>query len=115
FQMTCDWVQIEGEPWQERLQAWTKDSGCDVLVLRGSQRSPIAYAEKTANEARLVDPNRAAGQFAGRLKFLRDARVETIFGGIVIMRKRRGTNSFAALEAGELSESTGSAIREKFD
>ncbi len=115
FQMTCEWVQIEGEHWQERLQAWTRESGCDVLVLRGSQRSPIAYAEKTANEAKLVAPNRADSEFAGRLSSLRSARVETIFGGIVTMRKRRGANWFAALEAGELSESTGSAIREKFD
>ena len=115
FQMACEWVQFEGEPWEQRLQSWTKDSGCDVLVLRGWQRNAIDYAEKTTNEAKGVDPSCAKGQFASRLQWLRNAKVESVLGGILTMRKRCGTNWFAILEASEAKESTGSAIRQKFD
>ena len=35
FQMICEWVEVEGEPWEQRLQSWTAGSGCDVFVYVG--------------------------------------------------------------------------------
>src|SRR5581483_9854073 len=45
FQMICEWVQIEGQPWEERLRGWTAGSGCDVFVLLGPKVNPLDYAE----------------------------------------------------------------------
>jgi ABC-type amino acid transport substrate-binding protein len=115
FQMTCEWVQIEGEPWGERLQGWTQASGCDVLVLQSSPMTPVAYAEKRSSQMKAIDPNPQEGSFSRRLDALRASRVEAVFGGIVTMRKRRGPNWFASIPAPDTSDSVGPAIREKFD
>lgn len=115
FQMICEWVQIEGEPWTQRLQSWTHDSGCDVLVLHGSRRTPVAYAEKRSKEMKAVDPSRQDSLFSSRLDSLRESRVEAVLGGIITMRKRSGANWFAQIVAPDVSEAAGASIREKFD
>ena len=32
--MLCNWAHLKGLDWQERLQDWSKDTGCDTLILR---------------------------------------------------------------------------------
>ena len=45
FQMICQWVELEDEPWEQRIHEWTAGSGCDVLVILAPRSSRITYAE----------------------------------------------------------------------
>jgi methylase of polypeptide subunit release factors len=115
FQMLCEWVQLEGQAWDERLQEWTAGSGCDVLVVVGPELSPVAYAEKRLNEAKLLKAPGEIDLFEERLAYLTENKVERILAGVVNMRKRQGQNWFATLKADPVSDSTGEAIRERFE
>lgn len=112
FQMICEWVQIEGEEWQDRLQSRTADSGCDTLVLVGPRSTAIDYGETRALEMASLYRDSPADLMTQRLETLRDSRVEFVFTGVITMRKRRGTNWFAGVRT-NLSKNTSAAIEEQ--
>ena len=37
LQMLCEWPEIEGQPWEERLAEWFAGTGCDAVVFRGRE------------------------------------------------------------------------------
>src|SRR5205085_2959804 len=45
-QLLCQWVELEGPDWQERVREWFEGSGCDVWVMKTDSRPPDSYAEK---------------------------------------------------------------------
>jgi methylase of polypeptide subunit release factors len=112
FQMICEWVQVEGEPWQQRLRSWTAESGCDVLVLLGPQLSAVDYAEKRSEESPKLHLRSRNGAMRERISYFRQNGVERIFSGIVTMRKRKGSNWFATL-SGDVSPLTAVAIQSR--
>lgn len=114
FQMICQWVQIAGESWEQRITEWTADSGCDVMVLLAPKASPITYAElrdKEARQAHLIPEF----DFASRVKYLRDRNVQMIYSGVITMRKRLGRNWFKTLGMAPAGERVGHGIRERFN
>ena len=40
MQMLCEWAQMSGQPWEERIAEWLDGSGCDVWVMKGSDSIP---------------------------------------------------------------------------
>lgn len=44
-QILANWIHREGEPWQQRLHAWTEDSGLDVWAVQREVIDPAAYTE----------------------------------------------------------------------
>ncbi len=115
FQMICEWVQIEGERWEQRLNEWFQGAGCDVLILQGPRLSPIDYAEKRFKEAQVLLPYRPESFFDERIDYFKKQKVETILGGVITMRKRSGSNWFSLLTADPVSTRGGEAVRERFD
>ena len=115
FQMLCEWVQIEGQPWTARLQEWTEGSGCDAMVIQGPQQTPVDYAEKRFGEAQQLYPKDIITPVTERLAFFKQAKVEKIIGGLVFMRKRQGANWFSTLVTTIGSGSPGPAIRDRFE
>jgi hypothetical protein len=112
FQMICEWVQIEGEPWQDRLRRCTTNSGCDLFVLLGPHITPIDYSEKRFQEAGTLYSNGRRESIDERLHYLRQHRVEYIVSGIITLHKRTGVNWFAAVP-GDISQKLGTAIEER--
>ena len=115
FQMLCEWVQIEGEPWPARLQEWTRDSGCDALVIQGPTQIPIEYSEKRYEEALHLYPRNLITSIPERLDYFRRMKVERIIGGLIIMHRRTGVNWFSTLSTDVGTGSPGVAVRERFD
>jgi len=43
--MLCEWAEIEGQPWQERIAEWMEGTGCDMWLLHAGNQVPDLYAE----------------------------------------------------------------------
>jgi hypothetical protein len=91
FQMLCEWVQVRGETWQERLVEWLQDTGCDVWVLRGATQDPPQYAQERIRDVP-VSEGRDSELFSEYMSYYRSKGVEVIHDGLITMRLRSGKN-----------------------
>lgn len=92
FQMTFEWVEIEGEPWQERLRGWVESAGCDAWILREAHEPIEEYAHRRLAETRLATPEQDLATFREWLDHFRKRRVVNVHGGLFLLRKREGAN-----------------------
>jgi hypothetical protein len=94
FQLLVEWVEVYGQPWQERLGEWFEDLGCDAWVLASYARSAADYSLIRVQESRdeMYDPMAQATQTNQWQSYFEDHRVKTIFGGVITLRKRQGRN-----------------------
>lgn len=90
LQMICEWVQVRGEPWQDRLREWLEGTGCDAWIFRGYAREAGAYARERVPRTASVDT--ASEMLARWVAYYRQRGVEEIHGGILAMRRRGGSN-----------------------
>jgi hypothetical protein len=115
FQMLCEWVEFESEPWNRRLRPWFEEAGCDIHIWLGYELGSMEYARKRALELGQLYPKSAGVSFDERISYLSKRRVKKICGGLISMRKRLGPNWFWLDEmqkspAGPIGE----ALREQF-
>lgn len=93
LQMLCEWAEIEGQPWEERLVEWFQGGGCDGMVLEAASYDPIRYAESRLPV--VVAP--AGGEADGRIfeewvDYYKSRKVKAIHAGFLTMRRRSGQN-----------------------
>ncbi len=109
MQMLCEWAQISGQPWEERIAEWLDGVGCDVWVMKGLTQYPEEYAQNRISE---TAPNTGHDQdlYDGYMSYYRRHQVEAIHDGMIVMRRRSGSN-WARIEevpkatmAGDLGE-----------
>ncbi|MFY9724160.1 MAG: methyltransferase [Bryobacteraceae bacterium] len=93
-QMLIEWVQVEGQLWQDRLKEWFQGLGCDVWVLVNYRRSALEYALLRIQEDRdEVSTPEAQAALANQWQaYFESKQVKAICGGIVVLRKREGRN-----------------------
>jgi methylase of polypeptide subunit release factors len=91
MQMLCEWAQVSGQPWEERIAEWLDGSGCDAWVMKGLTQDPEEYAQHRILET-TVDDGRDAELYEGYMSYYRERRVEAIHDGLIVMRKRSGAN-----------------------
>jgi len=91
FQMLCEWAQIKGQPWTERISEWLDGTGCDAWVLMGNTQDAADYAQH-----RIADlagtPERDAELYETYMAYYKARNVEGIHDGVIAMRKRSGKN-----------------------
>jgi hypothetical protein len=90
FQMICEWVQYEGETWEEHVAKWFTDSGCDVWVLKNYTEDPTAYAHMRVRETAFASAKTDQANYDTWMEHYRAHRVEAMHGGLVTMRRRSG-------------------------
>ncbi len=114
FQMLCEWAEVEGQPWHERLTDWFTGTGCDTWVLKGISQDPSEYAQERAKET--ATPSDDEGELYKKfVAFYRDKRVVAIHDGLVAMQKRSGENwVFMEDVTHSPRESFGESVVEKF-
>jgi hypothetical protein len=100
FQLLCEWAQVRGQSWQERVSEWVDGSGCDAWVLMGHTQDPSEYAQHRIAETS-ASPERDAELYASYMAYYRERNVEAIHDGIIAMRKRSGKNWILLDEATE--------------
>jgi hypothetical protein len=88
FQMILEWVEVDGEPWRERLAGWVRQSDCDVWVLRDYGQAPDRYVQMRLRETPYVDEARDHEAFDAWMEYLTRRRVQAIHGGLILMRRR---------------------------
>jgi len=91
FQVLCEWAQVRGQSWQERVSEWIDGSECDAWVLMGHTQDPSEYAQHRISET-AASPQRDAELYARYMAYYRERNVEAIHDGIIAMRKRSGKN-----------------------
>jgi methylase of polypeptide subunit release factors len=92
FQMLCEWVQVEGQPWQDRVSEWLVGSGCDAWVIKGSTADPSTYAHNRFRDSAPYSRAQDNASFAEWMNYYRAQKVEAIHGGMIAMRRRLGSN-----------------------
>lgn len=110
LQMLCEWVEINGQPWQERLGEWFADTGCDAWVLRSSALPPAGYA--TARLRDIQGPGiDVQKQYVSWVANFAKHDVTAVHPGHIVLRKRDGNNWVHARNLPrDISEPAGSAI-----
>jgi len=91
MEMLCEWAQIEGQPWEERVAEWLQDTGCDAWVMKGLTQDPAEYAQHRIRETS-QDTSTDAEFYEGYMNYYRQRRVEAIHDGLIVMRRRTGSN-----------------------
>src|SRR3974390_2673948 len=91
FEMMCEWAEVEGQPWQERLAEWFEGTGGDVWGLKGYAEDPADYAHE---RVRAINPSPEMDSelYHSYMAYYRERRVKKIHGGLVAMRRRTGKN-----------------------
>ena len=91
LQMLCEWAQIEGQPWEERVAEWIEGSGCDAWVMKGLTQDPAEYAQHRIREV-MQDPATDAELYQGYMNYYRQRGVVAIHDGLLVLRRRTGHN-----------------------
>jgi hypothetical protein len=116
LQMLCEWVEVQGQPWQERLAEWFLGAGCDALVFHGGTLDPVDYAEGRLSVVVSEGAARTdASLFSHWMDYYTERSVAAIHTGMIAMRKRSGRNwvHFEKLEAPFAGE-VGQSILDRF-
>ena len=113
FQAVLEWVELSGQPWQERLSEWLEGSGCDAWIMRGYFLDPPAYAEQRIRSTWPAE--RSGGRFREWMEYYRQRGVTAIHGGMLAMRKRAGQNWLRIEELGmDITQPFGGEVLEAF-
>jgi methylase of polypeptide subunit release factors len=104
FQMVCEWPEIKGQPWQERIEEWFEGSGCDVWVMKSLSRDSASYAMHRVQEMAWSMPGKASQHCWEYIDFYKRKGVEAVHNGIVAMRRRSGRNWLAIEEVAALPQ-----------
>jgi len=90
FQAILEWVEVKGQPWQERLAEWLEGAGCDAWIARSYSLDLPGYAEKRIQASFPGEP--VAARFAEWMDYYRSRQVEQVHGGLIALRRRSGQN-----------------------
>lgn len=108
FQMICEWVELEGEPWQDRIANWVKGSGCDTWVIHANRELPESYTHRHTREDRKSTERWTA--------FFRKHGVNSVHGGLLTMRRRSDGKAWLRIDPLEkaVSAPVGEALLQGF-
>ncbi len=102
-QILCNWAQIKGRPWQDRLAEWFDKTGCDAWVMRSESLAADIYASTWIRHTEFFDREM---EFKDRLHkwmaYYQNLDIESVGAGLITMRKSSARqNWFRADESPE--------------
>lgn len=115
FQMLCEWAQLKGQGWEERVSEWFDGIGCDAWVMKGHSQDPGEYAQERIRETN-PSPERDSELYESYMSYYREKGVDAIHDGMVAVRKRSGKNWVLIEEVSQTpKEPFGQSILERFE
>lgn len=94
-QILCNWAELDGQDWRERLREWFEGCGCDVWVMRNQSRDVANYAANWIRHTEKLDTERMEERFAEWLDYYASQGIVRVSGGVINMRRRsHGSNWF---------------------
>jgi methylase of polypeptide subunit release factors len=94
----ANWIQEPGSAWADVPASWTRETGCDTLLLLHGIEDSLAYAVRWNLRLQQLGPDRYAETLATWLDYYRREKIESLGSGVVILRKRGGANWLHGLE-----------------
>jgi methylase of polypeptide subunit release factors len=91
FQLLCQWAQVRGQSWEERVTEWVAGSGCDAWILKVHSEDPTIYTQ-TQFPLAATAPENDVELYNEYIAYYRDRNVEAIHDGIIAIRRRSGQN-----------------------
>jgi methylase of polypeptide subunit release factors len=91
FQMLCEWAQVRGQSWEERITEWVAGSGCDAWILKVHKEDPKDYTQ-THIMLSPAAPEHDVALYNEYMAYYRERNVEAIHGGMIALRRRSGQN-----------------------
>jgi len=88
LQMLCEWVEVEGESWVDRISGWIR--GCDAWVLHAAPLSPASYAQQRTGDVSGESVN--AGSESEWVAYFDSHKVRAIHPGMLVLRRRDDAN-----------------------
>lgn len=110
LQMLCEWAEIKGQSWTERLSAWMRGIGCDAWILHSSSRDPASYVAQRSADISGTQPgsDRTYDDWVG---YFEKNEVTAIHAGMIVSRRRNGQNWFHVQGiAGDVETDAGEAV-----
>jgi methylase of polypeptide subunit release factors len=105
----ANWIQEPDAAWADVPASWSRDTGCDTLLLLHGIEDPLAYTVRWNLRLQQLAPGRY-GQTLGRwLDYYRREKIESLASGVVILRKRDGPNWLHGLDVTGETQGTASA------
>jgi SAM-dependent methyltransferase len=101
FQLLCEWAEVEGQPWQERIGEWLENNGCDAWVIKGHTQTPQEYSQHRIAETASKGEN-DADLYSSYMAYYRERKVVALHDGIIALRRRSGHNWVQIEEISEL-------------
>lgn len=92
LQIVCEWVQVQGQDWKERLTEWVDGTGCDAWVFKGYTEDPSQYALKRIREISLGTDVGDNLVYYRWMEYYERMGVVSIHGGMIALRRRSGHN-----------------------
>jgi methylase of polypeptide subunit release factors len=98
FQMYFDWAHTKGQPWQERLADWCKDSSCDAWVMHKQTRTPSQYTLVWNSE---ISERPEFKEVCDRwMACYEELGIEAMSTGLITMRRRSGAQNWFRADDG---------------
>ncbi|MGB6475152.1 MAG: methyltransferase [Candidatus Sulfotelmatobacter sp.] len=114
FQVLCEWAQIRGQSWKERVTEWVEGSGCDAWILKVHTEDPADYTQSQFSLA-TASPDHDSELYNEYIAYYRERSVEAIHDGIIAIRRRSGRNWCVLEEFAEIpKEPFGESILRTF-
>ncbi len=101
-QMVCEWVELPGQSWEERLEEWWDGFDGDVWIIRANTQFPESYVRTRSLDAELTPDEQRARRQAWSA-YLEGRQVRAIHGGIITMRRRERGPYWRRIDALEVS------------
>ncbi len=97
-QIICEWVQLAGQPWQERLAAWVDGLQCNAWILCTNTQEPGEYADAWIGATEHLSPGESDRLYLEWLDYYRQQRIESISTGMIALCKASGRRNWVRME-----------------
>jgi SAM-dependent methyltransferase len=98
FQMIFEWVEIEGQPWQQRIADWVSESGCDAWLIKHYSQQPLEYCHARLRTTKPAAVEQDVDMLARWAEYYRQRKVAAMHGGVIALRKRSGSKNWVEME-----------------
>jgi SAM-dependent methyltransferase len=107
-QLVCNWAQVAGEDWRERIAGWVAGTGCDAWVLHSHTEDATAYASARLGET--TDDPALSSRLQQWLAYYARERIEAIGVGLITLHRRKGArHAFRCDGLADIAKAAGSA------
>jgi hypothetical protein len=94
------WVQVpgDGDQWAEPLREWVRDSDCDAWLLHYKTDDPLTHAAGWLGPLATSSAAEHEAALDRWLDYLRNAGIEAVGYGAVVLRRRSGASNWVRLD-----------------